>query len=724
MNKGFTLVELLVSISILAILTILAIPTLRAFQSKNVTSQYLQYKKTIETSAKLYNDSYSDDIFGSATDGCEKLSLTELMNKKLAKNIAVKDVDCNLSNKDSYVVVRKFNSEYKYEGYLYCENSSHKKVYSNMDEYKNDCVGNDGIPKIVVDKDKTSDESMTSKEKTIVLKLLDDYGFVANQEFKYIWTTSNTAPTDYNSYKTYKFNNSFIKTDGKVVELKTKSISNNNINKNDKYWIHIKPIRIQNIINNHLTEVQSFGPFRFDDKAPSCEDIKVTPNISSGKSSKDVYFNFDYSELEDLNEFIFKVSYDNGTTWENTVISKDKTRFEIEKDGKIKYQIINIKDFAGNKSGNCTTKGPFIRDTKKPTCNIKLSGTKGDNDWYKEKNVTVTLEGTDSISEVTSKGLIKSNKVTYNGETTKTQGDTKEVTWYGYIQDAAGNENSCNKTFKVDKTAPTISVKLTSNNRVVPNNAVSNHDITRTISATDELSGISSYSSFNNKSKYTLKEDKKITEKIYVKDAAGNKSEVISRTYTKNSNTKCGEIIIPEDKDLINIRNEPDWGKEGKKWCAQGFDDTLNRTCSAFAQFVGKGQITHSDETGTYKNNPNDKWNPMVVCENKSNLETVTGIKINAILNKNIYCYRSVDDEGVIQIKNGVTTHVKFVKIKLLVEDNGVINPNLVNFETHKKMKSTKEFTLSNDKIDIVKEGKKKYVYAYMSGQILGLKCG
>jgi len=36
-NKGFTLVELLVAVSILAILTMLAIPTLRAFQNSNNT---------------------------------------------------------------------------------------------------------------------------------------------------------------------------------------------------------------------------------------------------------------------------------------------------------------------------------------------------------------------------------------------------------------------------------------------------------------------------------------------------------------------------------------------------------------------------------------------------------------------------------------------------------------------------------------------------------------
>ena len=120
-KNGFTLVELLVTISILGILTLIAIPTLRAFQNSNSKAQYLNYKKALNTSGKLYNDSYSEDLFGNASYGCQKVDLTEMMYKKVAKDIDLKDVSCNISTKDSYIIIKKFNNEYKYQASLYCE---------------------------------------------------------------------------------------------------------------------------------------------------------------------------------------------------------------------------------------------------------------------------------------------------------------------------------------------------------------------------------------------------------------------------------------------------------------------------------------------------------------------------------------------------------------------------------------------------------------------------
>ncbi len=460
-NKGFTLVELLVSISILAILTIIAIPTLRAFQNSNSNSQYENYAKSIETSAKLYNDSYSEDLFGNATDGCEKVSLTELMNKSLAKDISKKDINCNLEQKDSYVIVRKFNDEYKYEGYLYCENSSNVKVYSNMDEYKNDCVNNNGIPDLVVENDKESDTDKKTKAKTVKLKLIDDYGFTANQEIEYAWTKSETPPTSNSAYTKYSFNNSYIKTNGKPVELLTKSITNKDQNPNDKYWLHVRPIKVQNIINNSLTTNKTFGPFRFDNTAPSCDDIKVTSNVSSGKAGKDLYFTFNYSSVEDLNSFIFKVSYDNGNKWESTVINSKTTKFNIEKDGKVKYQITNIKDFAGNVTVSCPTKGTFTRDTKKPTCTITPKGTLGNNSWYTSK-VTLDLSTSDSTSGVSAYGMNTNSKVSYNKTKSLSQTiDTTGSTFYAKAIDVAGNEASCDKTVKVELTNPQVSLTNT-----------------------------------------------------------------------------------------------------------------------------------------------------------------------------------------------------------------------------------------------------------------------
>ena len=133
-KRGFTLVELLVAISILAILTIIAIPTLRAFQASNAKKIYENYGKRLITSAKLYNDSYGDDLFGRLENGCEKVTLTEMINKKIAKDITLKDVTCNKPDKDSYVLIWKYKNEYAYNSIVNCENSKGINQFEDNNE--------------------------------------------------------------------------------------------------------------------------------------------------------------------------------------------------------------------------------------------------------------------------------------------------------------------------------------------------------------------------------------------------------------------------------------------------------------------------------------------------------------------------------------------------------------------------------------------------------------
>ena len=75
-KKGFTLVELLVVIAILGIITGISIPLIRNVQKAMVKKKYTTYLNGLKTSAKLYNDSYSEDMFGHNKTGvyCVKFS--------------------------------------------------------------------------------------------------------------------------------------------------------------------------------------------------------------------------------------------------------------------------------------------------------------------------------------------------------------------------------------------------------------------------------------------------------------------------------------------------------------------------------------------------------------------------------------------------------------------------------------------------------------------------
>ena len=61
-DKGFTLVELLVSMSIMGLLIIMAFPTIRTIQTNNTNSKFEEYGKAAVSAAKLYTDSYAEDL--------------------------------------------------------------------------------------------------------------------------------------------------------------------------------------------------------------------------------------------------------------------------------------------------------------------------------------------------------------------------------------------------------------------------------------------------------------------------------------------------------------------------------------------------------------------------------------------------------------------------------------------------------------------------------------
>ncbi len=101
------------------------------------------------------------------------------------------------------------------------------------------------------------------------------------------------------------------------------------------------------------------------------------------------------------------------------------------------------------KSSDCTV---VVKVNWGPTCSITLSGTVGENSWYKS-NVTVTMSTTGTV---TSKGLATTKNST-NGKTSVTHSaDGSSITYYGYVANGTA-ANSCSITFKIDKTKPTYS---------------------------------------------------------------------------------------------------------------------------------------------------------------------------------------------------------------------------------------------------------------------------
>ena len=476
-NKGFTLVELLVAISILAILTVLAIPTLRSFQANNSDTKYKNYSKSVSTGAKLYNDSYNDDIFGAAPYGCETVSLTELMNKKVAKDIALKNVTCNVSYKDSFAVVRKFNNEYAYNSYLYCVDDQNSVMYDDTDSTFDLCANATGIPELNASLEKNT--ANTSKKKSVVITISDEYGFVADQSFEYVWTTEkDLSKVDFSKAKVYNYNNKVIKTSGKKVQLNSKSLVYNS-NVTGDIYLAIKPKRIQNIINNSYTTTRLFGPFSYDHTAPKCPTVDnggiVVKNqdgaiVAPGHSAKELYYTFSFKDSDFANYDVYKST--NGKIADAKLDSEKVTTltYNPKIDGKYALKFI-IRDYAGNEK-ECIIP-TYIRDNIPPTCPTVAAKANGKtlkvNEWttfdvnftfgFSSDTVKWDWYTDNSASDLEYKN-IKYKKWNTNpySPSTKTQGISGQGhrSILTYVYDEAGNGAKCpSGEYLIEKCAAT-----------------------------------------------------------------------------------------------------------------------------------------------------------------------------------------------------------------------------------------------------------------------------
>ena len=138
-DKGFTLVELLVSMSIMGLLIIMAFPTIRTIQTNNTNSKFEEYGKAAVSAAKLYTDSYAEDLFDmNNNNGQTSIDFNELVKKGLLKDINISDSTCL---NGSSVNVVKYKDDYTYCLNLVCTlknstNEVYRKV-SNEGQCKN-----------------------------------------------------------------------------------------------------------------------------------------------------------------------------------------------------------------------------------------------------------------------------------------------------------------------------------------------------------------------------------------------------------------------------------------------------------------------------------------------------------------------------------------------------------------------------------------------------------
>ena len=118
-KKGFTLTELLVSIVILSIISLMVLPNLFSLINSNHVKDYESYEMLVKSTLEMYNIDKKEDLWSDNNNA--KISFADL--KKLYPNTSLTNEECIV---DGDLEIIKQNKTYKYVTCIVCKDYKSK----------------------------------------------------------------------------------------------------------------------------------------------------------------------------------------------------------------------------------------------------------------------------------------------------------------------------------------------------------------------------------------------------------------------------------------------------------------------------------------------------------------------------------------------------------------------------------------------------------------------
>ena len=437
-KKGFSLIELLAVVIILAILLIITIPNVIRYISKGKNSYYISIEKQLNTTGSTYMEDYHS-LLPKQVGHLRIISIEELVSNKYIDEIK----DENGNKCTGQVVVEKIKKDsYTYNTCLICGEDG--KLYKSDQEI---CDKNEGMNKYA----DTEDYSI----------IVDEGPYEANLGYKY----DTPMATVYYKNQPYTENGNVVRIHGIPNTITAYELKEYPVN----YYYHGAKASIKVKVN--------------DETPPSTVSVVLRRGDENGKMYKEGWSNVDlyakYKAIDYSGKGIsgtgiayYEVSSnkDDPNSW-SRLSSNDEY---LREEGSFKRYIRAVDN---NGKIGPVTEYVYKIDKTPPKCSLEVkSGTPYTNKWnvlWYNTDITVgykTLDGT--YSEVVEQPITYriGTTITINPNLVSVTTPQQGLLVKALLKDEAGNTNTCDITVNMDNVKPKLTVGSTTSIQNIASN--------------------------------------------------------------------------------------------------------------------------------------------------------------------------------------------------------------------------------------------------------------